>query len=48
MSHRLSRITALFGGGPALLLTGCLVGPKYKTPTVQAPAAYKEPLPAYK
>src|ERR1700688_445178 len=26
----------------ALLLTGCTVGPKYRTPVVQAPAAYKE------
>jgi len=26
----------------ALLLTGCVVGPKYHTPSVQAPPAYKE------
>ena len=26
----------------ALQLTGCVVGPKYRPPTVQAPAAYKE------
>src|ERR1700686_5120136 len=26
----------------ALLLTGCTVGPKYRTPVVQAPPAYKE------
>ncbi len=25
-----------------LQLTGCVVGPKYRPPTVQAPAAYKE------
>ncbi|HEV7966677.1 MAG TPA: efflux transporter outer membrane subunit [Candidatus Acidoferrales bacterium] len=27
---------------PLLLLAGCTVGPKYQTPTVQTPAAYKE------
>jgi NodT family efflux transporter outer membrane factor (OMF) lipoprotein len=27
---------------PLVFLTGCVVGPKYKTPTVQTPAAYKE------
>lgn len=27
---------------PLLLLTGCVVGPKYRTPTVQTPDAYKE------
>ncbi len=27
---------------PLLLLAGCTVGPKYHTPTVQTPAAYKE------
>jgi len=26
----------------ALLLTGCAVGPKYKTPAVPVPPAYKE------
>jgi NodT family efflux transporter outer membrane factor (OMF) lipoprotein len=29
----------------ALLLTGCMVGPKYKVPATQAPPAYKEALP---
>ena len=33
---------------PAFLLTGCMVGPKYVRPTVQAPPAFKEPLPTYK
>ena len=33
---------------PALFLAGCVVGPKYKAPTVQAPPAFKEPLPTYK
>ena len=33
---------------PAFLLTGCMVGPKYVRPTVQAPPAFKEPLPVYK
>jgi NodT family efflux transporter outer membrane factor (OMF) lipoprotein len=30
----------------ALLLSGCTVGPKYQTPSVQPPAAYKELTPA--
>ena len=30
----------------ASLLAGCMVGPKYHTPTVQAPASYKEVTPA--
>jgi NodT family efflux transporter outer membrane factor (OMF) lipoprotein len=29
----------------ALTLAGCTVGPKYQTPTVQTPAAFKEPVP---
>ncbi len=29
-----------------LLLAGCTVGPKYQAPTVQTPAAFKEPVPA--
>ena len=30
----------------ALLLNGCMVGPKYKTPTAPVPAAFKEAPPA--
>src|ERR1035438_1465826 len=30
----------------ALLLSGCMVGPKYKTPTAPVPSAYKEAPPA--
>ena len=30
----------------ALLLNGCMVGPKYKTPPAPVPAAFKEPPPA--
>ena len=33
---------------PALLLAGCMVGPKYTKPSVPAPPAFKEPLPPYK
>lgn len=29
-----------------LFLTGCAVGPNYKRPAVQSPAAYRQPLPA--
>ena len=29
-----------------LLLTGCMVGPKYKVPPTPAPPAYKESSPA--
>lgn len=32
----------------ALMLTGCVAGPKYVTPTVSAPAGYKEADPAWK
>ena len=34
---RVAALTAL------LALSGCSVGPKYQTPTVQTPSAYKEP-----
>src|SRR5271170_7241814 len=30
----------------SFLLTGCMVGPKYKTPSTDTPAAYKELTPA--
>src|SRR5580704_16746446 len=30
----------------ALMLGGCMVGPKYKTPTARIPAAFKEAPPA--
>ena len=37
------RILGLFAVFPSMfLLAGCAVGPKYKTPTVPAPPAYKE------
>lgn len=39
---------ALIGSLPAVVLAGCMVGPKYVRPTVQAPPAFKEPLPTYK
>lgn len=42
-----SYLRALFAA-PAFLLAGCMVGPRYVRPTVQAPPAFKEPLPTYK
>ena len=39
---------SMFACLPVLLLAGCMVGPKYKPPTVQAPVTFKEPLPTYK
>jgi outer membrane protein TolC len=40
---RLTTLTVPFIG--MLLLCGCTVGPKYHTPTMQTPAAYKEVTP---
>ena len=40
VSARAGRLAAL---AVLLALSGCSVGPKYRTPTVQEPAAYKEP-----
>src|ERR1700745_3241398 len=37
---RASRLLLL--AAPLMLLLGCAVGPKYKTPTTPAPPAYKE------
>ena len=39
--RRGSRLAILFVAG-LLALAGCSVGPKYKTPTAQVPATYKE------
>jgi NodT family efflux transporter outer membrane factor (OMF) lipoprotein len=38
----MKRIVVAIG---ALALAGCTVGPKYQAPTVQTPAAFKEPVP---
>src|SRR6202167_3810092 len=37
---------AIFLAATPWLLAGCMVGPKYHTPTVETPAAYKELTPA--
>ena len=39
---------AAFALVTALLLNGCLVGPKYVAPTAPTPPQFKEPLPPYK
>lgn len=44
MGYRVRQVCGYLG--IALLLAGCDVGPKYHTPAVQAPAAYKELTPA--
>jgi len=45
--YKLNRRAAiLLGIAAPLLLAGCMVGPKYHTPTTDAPAAYKEIPPA--
>jgi len=41
-----SRSLCQFAAGAALFLAGCTIGPKYHTPSAQAPAAYKEVTPA--
>lgn len=40
--NRLSRRAARVAAAAALLLSGCSLGPKYKRPTVDAPASFKE------
>src|SRR5271169_2831726 len=42
-TNKIRAATALLCG--ALLLQGCVVGPKYNRPTMQAPGAYKEVTP---
>src|ERR1035441_7774135 len=42
--HR--RATMCLAVAPCLLVAGCMVGPKYHTPSTQTPAAYKELTPA--
>jgi NodT family efflux transporter outer membrane factor (OMF) lipoprotein len=41
-----SRIAAIYLAATACFLTGCMVGPKYHTPSADTPAAYKELTPA--
>jgi NodT family efflux transporter outer membrane factor (OMF) lipoprotein len=45
LRHRAHRFRTLRSLLP-LLLTGCMVGPKYKVPATPAPPAYKEALPS--
>ena len=45
MTHWLRSVTSCLAA-TSCLLTGCMVGPKYHTPTTENPAAYKELTPA--
>jgi outer membrane protein, multidrug efflux system len=45
-NYPLPRAAALTGALVALCFSGCMVGPNYKRPSVEVPAAFKEPPPA--
>ena len=40
-----TRAAVALGGFAAILMTGCMVGPKYQKPAAPVPPAFKEPLP---
>jgi NodT family efflux transporter outer membrane factor (OMF) lipoprotein len=46
MKHRINRTLVWIASAGMLVLTGCVVGPKYERPSAPVPEAFKEPPPA--